>query len=107
MGNTTRREYTGRETMAETAVGGPLPDEHQSGDAPYRQPADPTPSEERIPSSGSGYVAPDVGATSPGSGTSQSGAGGTAATSGTMTQGTWGVTPRPKQENEASPTKGP
>jgi len=84
-----KQTYTGFREMAETAVGGLDPSEHQGDESPDAPDAEPTPSEESIPPHGSGYVGEDVGATAPGSGTSVSGAGGRPGPGGTMTEGIW------------------
>lgn len=101
-----QRTYSGVTDMVETAAGGLEPSEHQGRHSPDLPDAEETPSEKSIPPTGSEHVAPDVAVTSPGSGTSESGAGGTPGTSGTMMQGTWGVRPRPANENEADPKRG-
>ena len=72
---TDERTYTGFGDMADTAVGGPDPTEHQGEPRPETPDAEPTPSEASIPPHGTGYVGDDVGSTAPGAGTSSSGAG--------------------------------
>lgn len=101
-----QRTYTGVSDMVETAAGGLEPSEHQGRQSPDLPGAEPTPSEESVPPSGSEHLAPDVAVTSPGSGTSESGAGGTTGTSGTMTQGSWGVRPLPANADKADPKRG-
>lgn len=100
------KTYTGFREMAETAVGGLLPSEHQGEESPDAPQAEPTPSEESIPAHGTGYTGEDVGATSPGSGISVSGAGGRPGPGGTMTEGIWSKAPRRgTHPDEDVPTK--
>jgi hypothetical protein len=95
-----KQTYTGFREMAETAVGGLLPSEHQGEESPDAPDAEPTPSEESIPPHGTGYTGEDVGATSPGAGTSVSGAGGRPGPGGTMTEGIWSKAELPDHRSD-------
>lgn len=96
------QRYSGFRDMADTAVGGLDPTEHQGDGDPDAPGAEATPSERSIPPHGTGYTGEDVGATSPGSGTSVSGAGGSPGRGGTMTEGIW-ATNTPAAETSDRP----